>query len=128
MKFPSLPAFTPFPSQMRVGTDICSIARIRRIVAKDHEAFARRVLTDRERSVHWKRLIVPDIVTPTTRSTRSVFEDRQQQVAQAEILFDGEGNYILNVMEWNAISEPSQSYKATSDLRYGLIEVSRSEG
>jgi holo-[acyl-carrier protein] synthase len=53
----------PFPYPLRIGNDICSVARVRSIVARvnntgQHHAldgFLRRVLTDREQAYFWTR-------------------------------------------------------------------------
>ncbi|CAG8973732.1 hypothetical protein HYALB_00007680 [Hymenoscyphus albidus] len=51
--------FLPFPSPMRIGSDICSIFRIWDIVARDQVGFVRRVLTEKERECYKERLLSP---------------------------------------------------------------------
>ncbi|OAL03388.1 hypothetical protein IQ06DRAFT_302387 [Phaeosphaeriaceae sp. SRC1lsM3a] len=50
----------PFPYTLRVGTDICNVSRIRRLVAREGdrhylEKFTRRILTAPERTYFWQR-------------------------------------------------------------------------
>ncbi|KAH7382537.1 hypothetical protein DE146DRAFT_636701 [Phaeosphaeria sp. MPI-PUGE-AT-0046c] len=55
----------PFPYALRVGTDICNVPRIRRLVAREGpylEKFARRVLTAPERTYFWQRFGPPQDV------------------------------------------------------------------
>ncbi|CAG8961687.1 hypothetical protein HYFRA_00006227 [Hymenoscyphus fraxineus] len=51
--------FLPFPSPMRIGTDICSIFRIWDVVMRDRVGFVRRVLTEKERECYKERLLAP---------------------------------------------------------------------
>lgn len=51
----------PFPFALRVGTDICNVSRVRRLVAGKFEGrsylnrFVRRILTDPEATYFWNR-------------------------------------------------------------------------
>jgi len=52
----------PFPYPLRIGNDICNVARIRALVARDSSSstsplsrFLRRILTPPERAYFWHR-------------------------------------------------------------------------
>lgn len=99
-----MPPYLPFPSPMRIGTDICNIARIRQLVVKDHASFTRRVLTPSERDAHRNRLAVPEMIRPITREGERLYVPRGGKVETlplpAQTVFDEDGNYILTLAEW----------------------------
>ena len=66
----------PFPFAFRIGTDICSIARIQRIVDKDEGQYVRRWATKLFARPEWSQFTTKlDQYEGRIRSTRRPFSD-----------------------------------------------------
>jgi hypothetical protein len=75
----------PFPHAFRVGTDICNVPRVQRLLVREHKGrlflhrFLHRVLTEPERNYFWERFGPPD-------SIRSRIDDASQYLAGRHVV------------------------------------------